>query len=127
MHENEIGKIIIDTSINIHKKLGSGLLESVYEIVLANILQQLGLKVERQIPVPIEFEGINFDQGFRADIVVENKVIVELKSKQDLSRSDRKQIQTYLRLSKYKLGYLLNFGMALMKDSIVRAVNGLEE
>ena len=88
-------------------------------------LKEAGLSVVQQTPIPIEFEGILFDEGFRADLIVEDKVIVELKSKSEISASDRKQIQTYLRLTNLKLGYLLNFGAALMKDGIVRAANGL--
>ena len=125
MHENEIGTIIINTAIGLHKKLGPGLLERVYEVLLAHKLSEAGLSVKQQVPVPIEFDDITFDEGFRADLVVEDKVIIELKSKQELSLSDRKQIQTYLKLSKRKLGYILNFGAAVMKDGIVRTVNNL--
>ena len=127
MHENDIGKEIVDTAVQIHRELGPGLLESVYEIVLEYELNQRGLKTERQVRIPIRYKSIAFDEGFRADIIVEKKVIVELKSKEELSRADRKQIQTHLRLTGLKLGYLLNFGAALMKEGIVRAVNGLEE
>ena len=125
MHENDIGKEVIDAAVQVHRELGPGLLESVYEIVLDYELKQRGLKTERQVKVPIRYKSIEFDEGFRADIIVEKKVIVELKSKEELSRSDRKQIQTYLRLTELKLGYLLNFGATLMKEGIVRAVNGL--
>jgi GxxExxY protein len=83
--------------------------------------------VERQVPVPIKFKGVKFDEGFRADLFVENKVIVELKSAEKVTAAHKKQIQSYLRLAERKLGYLLNFGEALMKDGITRAVNGLEE
>ena len=127
MHENDIGKEIIDAAIKVHRELGPGLLETVYEIILNYELQQRGLSTERQVRIPIHYKAISFDEGFRADIIVEKKVIVELKSKEEYSRSDRKQIQTYLRLTNLKLGYLLNFGAALMKEGIVRAVNGLDE
>ena len=127
MTENEIGTICIDAAIAVHRELGPGLLESVYEIVLAYELAQRGLKVERQVPISIVYRGIAFAEAFRADLLVEGKVIIELKSVEELSKASRKQIQTYLRLTKLKLGYLLNFGAALMKDGIVRAVNGLEE
>jgi len=127
MDENEIGTIIIDSAVYLHRKLGPGLLESVYEILLDYELKKRGLKTQRQVKVTIEFDGIQFDEGFRADLIVEKKVIVDLKSKQILSLSDRKQIQTYLKLTELKLGYILNFGEALMKDGIVRAVNGLPE
>ena len=127
MTENEIGKIVVDAAIQVHRALGPGLLESVYEVVLAHKLGSSGLKADRQVPIPIEFEGIRFDEGFRADLVVEEKVILELKSVEKVTAAHKKQIQTYLRLTGLKLGYLLNFGEALMKHGITRAVNNLEE
>ncbi len=127
MTENEIGTKIITTSIAIHRDLGPGLLETVYEIILERQLKQLGLSVERQVPISIEYQGIKFDEGFRADMVVEKKVIIELKSVEQVTAAYKKQLQTYLRLTGCKLGYLLNFGEALMKDGITRAVNKLEE
>ena len=127
MTENEIGKIIVDAAVKVHMALGPGLLETVYEIVLAHKLSKNGLHVERQVAIPIEFEGIRFDEGFRADLIVEKKVIVELKSVEKVTAAHKKQIQTYLRLTGCKLGYLLNFGKALMKHGITRAVNNLEE
>jgi len=127
MTENEIGTICITAAIDVHRHLGPGLYESVYEIVLAYELKQRGLKVERQLPISIVYKGISFDEAFRADLVVADKVILELKSVTQISRAHRKQIQTYLRLTGLKLGYLFNFGAALMKEGIVRAVNGLEE
>jgi len=125
--ENRLGKEIVDAAIAVHRELGPGLLENVYEIILAYELEKRGLKTERQVAIPIEYKGIKFDQGFRADIIVENKVILELKSVENITPVHRKQIQTYLRLTGLKLGFLLNFGARLMKDGIVRAVNGLEE
>jgi len=125
MRENEIGTIVVETAIAVHQELGPGLLETVYEIVLAGELQSKGLKVERQVSVPIEFKGIRFDEGFRADIIVDQKV--ELKSVERVTAAHKKQVQTYLRLTGCKLGYLLNFGEALMKSGITRCVNGLEE
>jgi len=127
MNENEIGTIVVETAIAVHRELGPGLLETVYEVVLATELQRRGLKVERQIPVSISFKGLKFDEGFRADMIVEEKVILELKSLEKTTPAHKKQIQTYLRLAGCKLGYLLNFGEALMKNGITRAVNGLEE
>jgi len=100
-------------------------METVYEVVLTHELKQLGLQVERQVPVSIEYHGICFDEGFRADAVINDRVLIELKSVKRLTAAHRKQIQTYLRLTGMKLGYLLNFGEALMKNGIVRAVNGL--
>ncbi len=127
MTENSIGKIVVDTAIAVHRALGPGLLESVYEIVLARELTDRGLQVERQIPVPIFYKDIRFDEGFRADIIIEQKVILELKSVERVIPAHRKQVQTYLRLTNCKLGFLLNFGSNLMKDGITRCVNGLEE
>ena len=127
MHENEIGDIIVRVAIQIHRELGPGLLESVYETVLAHALEQEGLSVKRQVPIPIVFRGIKFDEGFRADLLVNKKVIVELKSVEKMTAAHRKQVQTYLNLTGLKLGYLLNFGAALMKDGIKRAVNNLDE
>ena len=127
MTENEIGTIVVDAAIAVHKALGPGLLETVYEVVLAHELENRGLEVKRQIPIPIQYDGLTFDEGFRADVVVEELVILELKSVEHATAAHRKQIQTYLRLTGKKLGFLLNLGEALMKDGIVRAVNGLEE
>ena len=127
MTENEIGKIVVDAAIAVHRALGPGLLETVYEIVLAHVLSKRGLHIDRQVPVSIEYDGIKFDEGFRADMIVENKVILELKSVEKVTAAHKKQIQTYLRLTGHKLGYLLNFGEALMKHGITRAVNNLEE
>jgi GxxExxY protein len=127
MTENEIGTAVIEAAIAVHRELGPGLLETVYEIALARELQDRGLQVEHQVPVPITYKGTKFDEGFRADIIVEGKVILELKSVERAAAAHKKQIQTYLRLSGCKLGYLLNFGEALMKSGITRCVNGLEE
>lgn len=127
MNENELGKIVVDTAIAVHRALGPGLLESVYEVALAHELKKRGLQVERQVPIAIQYDGIRFDEGFRADIIVGGKVILEIKSVERTVAAHRKQIQTYLRLTGCRLGFLLNFGEALMKDGITRAVNGLEE
>ncbi len=127
MTENEIGTAVVEAAITVHRELGPGLLESVYETVLVHELQQYGLQVARQVPISIEYLGMHFEEGFRADIVVEDKVILELKSVEKITAAHKKQIQTYLRLTGKKLGYLLNFGEALMKQGIIRAVNGLED
>ena len=127
MTENEIGKLIVDSALTVHRELGPGLLESVYEVILEHELQHRGLGVERQVPISIELRGIKFDEAFRADIIVEGKVVVELKSVEQVTPAHKKQLLTYLRLSGYKLGFLLNFGEALMKRGITRAVNGLKE
>ncbi len=127
MDENEIGRIIVDAAIMVHRELGPGLLESVYEAVLAQELRNRDLKVERQVPIPIVWRGMTFEEGFRVDLFVENRVIAELKSVESVSKSHKKQILTYLRLAQMKLGFLLNFGAAVMKDGITRTVNGLAE
>ena len=124
MTENEIGKVVVDAAIAIHKALGSGLYEIVYEVVLAYELKKHGLNVERQVPVSIEYDGIKFDEGFKADILIENKVILELKSIESVTKAHKKQVLTYIRLTGCKLGYLLNFGEALMKDGITRIIDG---
>lgn len=125
--ENEIGKEIIDLAVHIHKELGPGLLETVYEAILEHELLKIGFKTERQVPVSIEFAGHKFDEGFRADLVVERKVIIELKCVEKITNSHKKQLLTYLRLTNIKLGYLLNFSNALMRNGIIRTVNGLAE
>lgn len=127
MTENEIGKIVVDCAVSLHKELGPGLLETVYEAILAQMLIEAGLKVERQVPISIEFRGIRFNEGFRADIIVEDKVILELKSVEVLNNAHKKQVLTYLKLTGNKLGYLLNFGEELMKDGIYRVMNGYVE
>ena len=127
MRENDIGTKIIETSISVHRELGPGLLESVYEVVLAKELSNLGLKVERQVPVPIIYKGVTFNEEFRADLIVEQKVLVELKSVERTTPAHKKQVQTYLKLTGLKLGYLLNFGDDVLKSGITRCVNGLEE
>ena len=104
MEENEIGKIVVDAAVKVHSALGPGLLESVYEAVLAKELDRRGLSVVRQIVVPIEYEGMKFDEGFRADIIVEGKVILELKSVEQMSKVHHKQLFTYLKLKELKLG-----------------------
>ncbi|MFU8820485.1 MAG: GxxExxY protein [Gammaproteobacteria bacterium] len=125
MTENEAGTIIVDAAVAIHRRTGPGLLESVYEAILVAELRKRGLHVERQASVPISYDGQLFKEGFRADLLVERKVIVELKSVDRVMPAHRKQVQTYLRLSGCKLGYLLNFGAPLMKSGIYRCANGI--
>ncbi|HQS69435.1 MAG: Fe3+ hydroxamate ABC transporter substrate-binding protein [Novosphingobium sp. 28-62-57] len=123
---SEIDRItaeILDCSIRIHRELGPGLLESVYETVLAASLHRLGLKIDRQLPIDIEFDGMKFPAAFRADLLVENAVIVEIKSVEQLSRSHAKQLLTYLRLMRLPVGLLLNFSGATMKEGVRRIVN----
>ena len=124
MDEYQIGDVVITKAIEIHRNLGSGLLESVYRVVLTRELESMGLNVLCEVPIPIEYNGIRFDEGFRTDIIIENKVILELKSVEKVSAAHKKQLLTYLKLSGLKLGYLLNFGAALMKNGISRIING---
>jgi GxxExxY protein len=124
MDENEIGSAVVDCAVALHRDLGPGLLETVYEVTLARALDRRGLQVERQVAVPIEYEGERFAEGFRADLIVEGKVLLELKSVERVTPAHKKQLLTYLRLTGLKLGYLLNFGEALMRDGITRTING---
>lgn len=125
MTENEIAKIVVDLCIKIHKILGPGLLESVYEAALVYELKKLHIPVEQQVGVPVEYDDVHLDIGFRADVIIENKVIVELKSVETLLAVHKKQLLTYLKLKKIKLGLLANFNVELMKDGITRIANGL--
>ena len=127
MVENDIGKYIVDLAVQIHRETGPGLLETVYETILAHQLRQRGFQVERQVATPIEYRGLRFDEGFRADLIVENKVIVELKCVEKLNNAHKKQLLTYLGLTGMHLGYLLNFSESLMKNGINRMVNRLVE
>jgi len=127
MTENEIGSIVIDTAFDLHKKLGPGLLENVYEIILMRLLSKRGLAVQRQVSIPIEYEGEHFDDGFRVDLFIEGKVIIELKSAEKIIGAHKKQLLTYLKLTNTKLGYILNFSAELMKNGIERVVNGLSD
>ncbi len=124
MSENEISKLVLDTAFVVHTKLGPGLLESVYEVVLAHELRKRKLDVERQKPMPITYDGIRFDEAFRSDLVIDRKVIVELKSVDQLTRVHAKQLLTQLRLSGLKLGLLINFGETRLKNGINRIING---
>lgn len=127
MTENELAKIIVDCAYHIHVKLGPGLLESVYEVVLYYELKKRGLAVERQVLVPVIWDGISIGDGFRADLIVGNKVIVELKSVEKGNSLHNKQLLTYLRLTDKRLGLLINFGLTRIKDGIERVANGLNE
>ena len=125
MTENDIAEIIVDACFKIHTTLGPGLLESVYESVLAYELQKRGLSVVRQLALPVVYEGNVLDEGFRIDLMVENLVIVELKSVETVVPVHKKQLNTYLRLSGKRLGLLVNFGSNLIKDGITRIANGM--
>ena len=125
MTENELSKIIVDVAYQIHTKLGPGLLESVYEEIMAYELQKLGLQVHRQKGIPVIWEEIKMDLGFRADLIIENKVIIELKSVEILAPVHPKQLLTYLKITGIKLGLLINFNEPLIKHGITRIVNNL--
>jgi GxxExxY protein len=125
--ENEISKHIVDAAFKIHTSLGPGLLESVYEAVMAEELTRRGLRTERQQALPVVWENVHLEAGFRVDLMVENKVIVEIKSVEAIAPVHRKQLLTYLRLANKRLGILINFDVDLIKDGIARVVNGLAE
>jgi len=127
VHENEIGKLLVDSALKVHRILGPGLLESVYEVALAHELRMRGCSVQRQVAFPIVYEGLVFDEGFRADLVINSLVVVELKSVEKNLPVHAKQVLTYLRLSNLRLDFLLNFGMPYLRDGIERIVNGLTD
>lgn len=125
MIENDITGNIIDCCIKIHRTLGPGLLESVYEEVLAYELKKKGFLCERQVGVPVFYDELKMDLGFRADIIVEGKVIIELKSIESVLPVHKKQLLTYLKLSQKKVGLLINFNEELIKNGISRIANGI--
>ncbi len=125
MTENEISKIVVDVAFHIHQSLGPGLLESVYQKIMAHELRKRGLNVEEEVPLPVIWDDIKMDVGFRVDLFVERKLVVELKSVERVAPVHKKTLLTYLRLSNCKLGLLINFGEELMKTGISRVVNGL--
>jgi GxxExxY protein len=127
MTENEIARIIVDAAYKIHTTLGPGLLESVYEAILAYELEKRELQVARQQPIAVAYEAVKLDLGFRADLIVEDKVIVELKSVERTAPVHKKQLLTYLKVADKRLGLLINFGAPLIKQGITRIVNRLPE
>ena len=127
MTENEIAKQIVDAAYKIHTTTGPGLLESAYEAMLLYELKKRGLRVVSQQPVPVVYEGVRLEIGYRADIIVENKVIIELKSVEKVAPVHKKQLLTYLKLANKRLGLLINFGSPLIKTGITRIVNNLPE
>jgi GxxExxY protein len=126
MHENDLSTKIIDAGFHIHKKLGPGLLESAYQIVLVHELTKQGLNVESEVPIPLKWNELLLTTAFRADVIVERKVIVEIKSIEQTAPVHKKQLLTYLRLTDMRLGLLINFGMELFKDGVSRVANGLQ-
>ena len=125
MTEEELGHTVIGAAIKVHSTLGPGLLESAYEICLVYELEKLRLRVHRQVPIPIRYEELSIDNGYRIDLLVDDRVVVELKSIEQVLPVHRGQLLSYLRLGGFKLGYLLNFNVPLMRDGITRLVNGL--
>jgi len=123
--ENEIGTAIIGAAIRIHSALGPGLLESAYEACLIYELEKLGLTARRQVLIPIRYEALTVDNGYRVDLLIDNQVVIELKAVEAILPVHRSQLLSYLRLGDFKLGYLLNFHVAHMRDGIVRMANGL--
>ena len=128
MKLNDLTALIIKAAINVHKELGPGLLESVYQRCMVIEIESMGLSVEAEVPVPVVFKGRQVhNEGFRMDLLVENRVIVELKSKETNAPVDKKQLVTYLRLTDMQAGLLINFNEAILKNGITRLVNGLAE
>ena len=127
MRENEVAKNVVDVAYHIHKRLGPGLLESVYEVVMKHELSKRGFHVENQVPISVEWENQRLEVGFRADLIVDHCVIVELKSLETVAPVHKKILLTYLRIADRRLGLLINFGAELIKEGITRIVNNLEE
>ena len=125
--ENEVAREIVDAAFKVHTTLGPGLLESVYQAVLAHELERRGLGVRREVPIAIQYDDLRFDVGFRADLLVAELVIVELKSVEQTSPVHKKQVLTYIKLAQLRLGLLINFGASRIKDGITRLVNGLPD
>ena len=125
MSENELSKVVVELCLKIHRALGPGLLESVYEEVLCFELAKRGLKFSRQQAISVIYDDVKMDLGFRADVIIEDKLIIELKSVETISPVHPKILLTYLRLSNKKLGLLVNFNVELIRDGIKRVVNNL--
>jgi GxxExxY protein len=123
--ENEIGTAIIASAMKVHSAVGPGLLESAYEACLLYELERQGVPVRRQVLIPLQYENLKIDNGYRIDLLVGNCVVVELKAVEGILPVHRGQLLSYLRLGRFKLGYLLNFNVAHMREGIVRMVNGL--
>jgi GxxExxY protein len=123
--ENELSKIVIDHAFHVHKTLGPGLLESVYENCLFHSLSKTGLNISQEHPIPIVFENIRLECGYRADLIIENKLIVEIKAVESVIDVHKAQLLTYLRLKNLKLGLLINFNVVYLRDGIKRIANGL--
>jgi GxxExxY protein len=126
VHENDLATKIVDVGFQIHKKLGPGLLESAYQIVFVHELTKLGLAVESEVSIPLKWDDLYLTTAFRADLIIDRIVIVEIKSIEQIAPVHKKQLLTYLRLTDMRLGLLINFGMELFKDGVSRVANGLQ-
>lgn len=125
MKENDIARQVLGTCLEIHRNLGPGLLESVYEEVLAFELRDRGLKIARQVPIPVKYRSVELSVGLRADLIAEGEVLIELKSVETVLPVHKKQVLTYLKLTDLRLGLLVNFNSELLRDGFFRVVNGL--
>jgi GxxExxY protein len=127
MNENELAKVVVDAAYQIHSRLGPGLLESVYHAILLHELRKRGLSVQTKVPIPVVWEDVRLEVAFEADLIVAGKLVLELKSVEQVAAMHKKQLLTYLRLTGCRLGLLLNFGAALIEDGIFRVANNLPE
>ena len=127
MTENQIATVVVDAALKIHRTLGPGLLESVYQATLCYELQKRGLRVAEQVPLPVYYDSVKLNVGFRIDILVADKLILEIKSVDSFAPVHRKQLETYLRLTDLRLGLLFNFNVELIRDGIQRVVNRLAD
>jgi GxxExxY protein len=125
VEENNIGEIVLGCTLTVHKALGPGLLESAYETCLSLELSKAGLRHQRQLILPVFYDGQRIDAGYRLDLLIEERVVIEVKATERLADVHRAQLRSYLRLGNYRLGYLLNFNVTRMKDGIHRLANGL--
>jgi GxxExxY protein len=123
MELNDLSREIIGCAINVHRALGPGLLESAYQECLEFELKELGLKVEKEVPMPIVYKDVKLDHGYRIDLLVEGKIVIELKTVEAFTNVHTAQVLTYLRLGNYKLGLLINFQVSVLKDGIKRIIN----
>ena len=126
MNDEDIGKLIVDRALRVHSALGCGLLENVYEACLAHELLKAGLSVQKQVSLPVQYDGVKLDVGYRLDLLIEEKVIVEVKAVERMLPVHTAQLITYLKLSNLRLGFLLNFNVPRMRDGIKRVVNGFQ-
>jgi GxxExxY protein len=121
-HEEQIGKSVVNAAFKVHKEFGPGLLEKIYEACVSYELRKIGLNVQRQVNIPIKYDGVVFDEGLRLDLLVEQKVIVELKAVDEINPVWHAQILSHLKLTKLRLGYLINFNVPVMRDGIKRII-----